>query len=49
MKVVLSQTLWSDPSTLPAGTTGDDGVPQLPVYKPGEYPPDDVPDGRHGL
>jgi alkaline phosphatase D len=43
MKAVLSQTLWSDPSTLPAGTTGDDGVPGLPVYKPGEYPPDDVP------
>jgi alkaline phosphatase D len=43
MKAVLSQTLWSTPSTLPEGSTGDDGVPSLPVSKPGEYPPDDVP------
>jgi alkaline phosphatase D len=43
MKAVLSQTLWSTLATLPAGTTNDDGVPGLPVCKPGEYPPDDVP------
>jgi hypothetical protein len=43
MKAVLSQTIWSTPNTLPAGTMSDDGNPQLPVFKPGEYPPDDVP------
>lgn len=43
MKVVLSQTLFANLATLPAGTTGDDGVPQLPIPAPGEYPPDDVP------
>jgi alkaline phosphatase D len=43
MKTVFSQTLWADLFTLPAGTRSDDGVPQLPLFKPDEYPPDDVP------
>jgi hypothetical protein len=43
MKVVLSQTVFADVFTLPAGTSGDDGVPQLPILAPGEYPPDDAP------
>ena len=43
MKAVFSQTLWADLFTLPAGTPNDDGVPQLPLIKPGDYPPDDVP------
>ena len=43
MKAVFSQTLWVDLFTLPAGTRSDDGVPQLPLYKPDEYPPEDVP------
>ncbi len=43
MKAVLSQTLWSTPATLPEGTTGDDGVPELRILEPGEYPPDDIP------
>ncbi len=43
MKAVFSQALWADLFTLPAGTRSDDGLPQLPLYKAGEYPPDDVP------
>ncbi|MHC4423301.1 MAG: alkaline phosphatase D family protein [Planctomycetota bacterium] len=43
MKVVLSQTLFSNVATLPKVATNDRGVPQLKIFAPGEYPPDDEP------
>jgi hypothetical protein len=43
MKVVLSQTIFANLATLPAGAATDDVVPRLPILKPGEYPEDDVP------
>ncbi len=44
MKVVLSQTIFSNVATLPeAESHSDNVVPQLRIMKNGEYPPDDVP------
>lgn len=42
-KVVLSQTLFANLATLPAGSASDAVTPALPVVLPGEYPPDDLP------
>jgi alkaline phosphatase D len=47
MKVVVSQTLWADVTTLPRGTQNDDVVPRLPYMQPGEYPEDDEPTMDH--
>ncbi len=38
MKVVVSQTLFSNVATLPAGAKGDQSTPTLRVARPGEYP-----------
>jgi len=43
MKAVLSQTIFANVATLPAGSTADEAVPKLPIHKPGEYPENDVP------
>lgn len=42
-RIVLSQTPWCAPQTLPADMQSDRGVPSLPVLRPGEYPADDRP------
>jgi hypothetical protein len=39
---VVSQTLWTNVSTLPAPATGDDVVPGLPILPPGEYAQNDI-------
>ncbi len=41
MKVMLSQTLFSNLATLPSGSTDDRIVPQMRYAKPGEYIADD--------
>lgn len=41
MKVVLSQTVFSNVATLPKSATSDGVVPGLQIPEPGEYPPDD--------
>ncbi len=38
MKVVLSQTLFSNVATIPAGAKGGQVLPGLPIPEPGEYP-----------
>ncbi|MCH8978067.1 MAG: alkaline phosphatase D family protein [Armatimonadetes bacterium] len=43
MKVVLSQTPFANVATLPANARSGSVIPSLPVYGPGEYPPDDKP------
>jgi hypothetical protein len=42
-RIVISQSPWLAPQTLPKDMNGDAGVPGLKVYADGEYPPDDVP------
>ncbi len=43
MKVVLSQTIFANVATLPAGEYHDNIVPKLRILNAGEYPPDDRP------
>lgn len=43
MKTVLSQTIFANVATLPAGEYHDRVVPKLRILKPGEYPPNDRP------
>jgi len=43
MKVVLSQTIFANVATLPAGEYHDNVVPKLRILNSGEYPPDDNP------
>jgi alkaline phosphatase D len=43
MKVLLSQTLFSNVATLPAGTTADAVVPQLEILPAEEYAENDLP------
>ncbi len=43
MKVVLSQTIFTNLATLPAGSKSDAVVPTLPILEPGEYPENDLP------
>lgn len=43
MKVVLSQTIFSNVATLPKEVLSDAVVPKLRLVAPGEYPPDDMP------
>jgi hypothetical protein len=44
MKVVLSQTIFSNVATLPVRESSSDNiVPKLRILQAGEYPPDDVP------
>jgi hypothetical protein len=43
MKAVLSQTLFTNVATLPAGAKSGSVIPSLPVLSPGEYPEDDRP------
>ena len=43
MKVALSQTIFANLATLPAGSKSDAVVPSLAIPRPGEYPPDDKP------
>ena len=43
MKMVLSQTIFANVATLPAGAYHDDVVPELRILHKGEYPPDDRP------
>jgi hypothetical protein len=42
-KVALSQSPFCAPHTLPAGSTGDQAVPRLPIPAPGEYVAGDEP------
>jgi hypothetical protein len=42
MKVVLSQTLFSNVATVPKGARNDGVLPGLEILPPGEYPPDHV-------
>lgn len=42
-RIVISQSPWCAPQTLPKEVHHDKAVPGLPVYKPGEYAPDDEP------
>lgn len=42
-RVAISQSPWCAPQTLPKDIHHDRHVPSLPVYKPGEYAPDDEP------
>jgi hypothetical protein len=42
-KIVLSQSPFCAPHTLPAGSTGDQAVPRLPIPAPGEYVAGDAP------
>jgi len=42
MKVLLSQTIFNNVSTLPKGSLNDKVVPKLVYPKPGEYPEDDL-------
>jgi hypothetical protein len=43
IRMVLSQSPWAAPHTLPADVMSDAGIPDMTVPKPGEYPPDDQP------
>ncbi|GAB4419203.1 MAG: hypothetical protein OHK0039_31390 [Bacteroidia bacterium] len=43
MKVLLSQTIFANVATLPAGELHDRVVPQLRILPAGAYPPDDMP------
>ncbi|MFC1477743.1 twin-arginine translocation pathway signal protein, partial [candidate division KSB1 bacterium] len=43
MKVLLSQTLFSNVATLPEGSLSGSVIPGLPVPAPGDYPENDVP------
>jgi hypothetical protein len=43
IRLVLSQTPWAAPQTLPAAVQSDSDVPNMKVFKPGEYAPDDCP------
>ncbi len=43
MKVAVSQTIFANLATLPEGSTGDDVVPKLRIFEPGEYPENDTP------
>lgn len=43
MKVALSQTIFANLATLPAGSQSDAVVPTLAIPQAGEYPPDDQP------
>ena len=42
-RVAISQSPWLAPQTLPKNIHHDKYVPGLPIYKPGEYAPDDEP------
>lgn len=42
-RVAISQSPWVAPQTLPRDIHHDKHVPSLPVYKPGDYAPDDEP------
>ena len=43
MKTALSQTIFANVATLPAGEYHDNVVPKLRILQPGQYPPDDRP------
>jgi hypothetical protein len=43
IRLVLSQTPWSAPQTLPAAAESDSDVPNMKNLKPGKYAPDDRP------
>ena len=43
VRLVISQTPWAAPQTLPAAVRSDSDVPSMKNLKPGEYPPDDEP------
>ncbi len=43
IRLVLSQTPWAAPQTLPAAVQSDSDVPSMKNLKPGDYPPDDQP------
>jgi hypothetical protein len=43
IRLVLSQTPWAAPQTLPAEVQSDSDVPSMKNLKPGEYAPDDRP------
>ncbi len=47
MKSVISQTIFANLATLPAGVTGDDITPKLRVNKPGEYTAGEEPVQDH--
>jgi alkaline phosphatase D len=47
MKAVVSQTIFANLATLPAGVFGDDITPTLRVNKPGEYSAGDAPVQDH--
>lgn len=47
MKTVVSQTLFADLATLPAGTTQDNVTPKLRIMQPGEYPAGEVAVADH--
>lgn len=47
IKVVLSQTIFSNVATLPEGSEGDDVVPTLPVFGLDEYAENDLPAADH--
>lgn len=42
-RVAISQSPWLAPQTLPKNIHHDKYVPGLPIYKPGEYAPEDEP------
>ncbi len=43
IRLVLSQSPWAAPQTLPAAAQSDADVPNMKTLKPGEYAPDDCP------
>ncbi|MCX6874417.1 MAG: alkaline phosphatase D family protein [Verrucomicrobia bacterium] len=43
IRIVLSQTLFASPKTLPAATQSDANLTAMKILKAGEYPPDDRP------
>lgn len=43
MKVVLSQSPFTNVATLPKDDKSGEAIPNLPVYEKGDYPPDDRP------
>ncbi|MCF7733917.1 MAG: alkaline phosphatase D family protein [Akkermansiaceae bacterium] len=43
MRMVMSQSPWAAPQTLPAEVQSDSDVPGMKNYKPGEYAPNDQP------
>lgn len=43
IRLVLSQSPWAAPQTLPAAVQSDSDVPNMKNFKPGEYAPDDRP------